>query len=152
MSDLKRPSLIKPSIKTPFHIDFAWWQENDRNWRVELGSMLCPEHQEAFPDNVSDRMLDWIDPHTAEVRQIDAIQHILISHCARQSDFLTEHTAMVDAVFRLLLANGNTPMTPEELGSRLNRPPDTILRTLAGVRVYKGLRPVSLPERLNPPL
>ena len=34
-------------------------------------------------------------------------------------------------------------MTSEELGERLNRPAVTILRTLGGARVYKGIRPVS---------
>jgi hypothetical protein len=46
-------------------------------------------------------------------------------------------------VFRLFLSNGNAPMTSQELGARLKRPPETILRTLAGPRVYKGLRPYS---------
>jgi hypothetical protein len=42
----------------------------------------------------------------------------------------------------LFLTNDNIPMTAEELGARLNRPPQTILRTLSGPRVYKGLRPL----------
>jgi len=85
--------------------------------------------------------VDWIDPETAEVRQMDGLQHILISHCAKQPGFLDEHTAVVEAVFRLLLASGNTPMTAEELSARLGRPADTILKTIAGPQVYKGLRP-----------
>jgi len=55
--------------------------------------------------------------------------------------FLDEHTALVDAIFRVLLVNGNTPMSVEELGAHLNRPPDTILKTIAGPRIYKGLKP-----------
>jgi hypothetical protein len=66
-----------------------------------------------------------------------------MSHCAKQPDFLTEQTALVEAVFRLFLTNGNIPMTSEELGVRLNRPAMTILRTLTAGRVYKGIRPVS---------
>jgi hypothetical protein len=56
--------------------------------------------------------------------------------------FVTNHTSLVDAVFRTLLANGNTPLSPEELSSRLDRPAMTILLTLTGLQVYKGLRPV----------
>jgi len=37
--------------------------------------------------------------------------------------------------------NGNTPMSAEDLSKRLGRPADTILRTIAGPRVYRGLRP-----------
>jgi len=143
MSDIKKFSLVKPTVKTPFHIDFDWWRENDRNWQVELRSLLCPEHQEAFANLSEDQMIDWIDPETAEVRQVDDLENTLITHCARQESFVTEYTALVDAVFRLLLVNGNAPMTVEELGARINRPADIILRTLAGSRVYKGLRPYS---------
>jgi len=141
MSEAKRFSLVKPTPQTPFHIDFEWWKQNDRNWRVELRDLLCPEHRQPFSDLPGEQMIDWIDPQTAEVHRMDGLQHILIDHCARQDGFVTEHTALVDAVFRLLLAGGNAPLTAEALGQRLNRPADTILRTLAGPRVYKGIRP-----------
>jgi len=65
----------------------------------------------------------------------------LMSHCARQEDFVTQKTALVEAVFRLFLANGNQPMSAEDLSARMGRPANTILTTLAGPRVYKGLRP-----------
>jgi hypothetical protein len=141
MSELKKFSLVKPTVETPFHIDFDWWRENDRNWHVELRSLLCEEHQEAFANLPEGQLIDWVDPETAEVRQMDGLQNTLIDHCARQEGFLDEHTAMVDAVFRILLASGNTPMSTEEFGTRLRRPADVILRTLAGPRVYKGIRP-----------
>ena len=132
MSELKKFSLVKPTIQMPFHIDFDWWRANDENWHVALASMLCPEHQEAFASLPEGQMIDWVDPETAEVRQMDGLQHTLIQHCAKQAGFLDEHTAMVEAIFRLLLANGNTPMSAEELGARLNRPAETILKTIAG--------------------
>jgi hypothetical protein len=141
MSELKKFSLVKPSIQMPFHIDFDWWRANDENWHVALMSMLCTEHQEAFTNLSEGQMIDWVDPETAEVRQMDGLQHILIQHCAKQAGFLNEHTAMVEAIFRLLLSNGNTPMSAEQLGNQLNRPADIILKTIAGPRVYKGLRP-----------
>jgi hypothetical protein len=59
-----------------------------------------------------------------------------------QPEFLGERTTVVEGVFRLLLVNGNMPMSPVELSSKLGRPADTILRTLSGPRVYRGLRPV----------
>ncbi len=141
-SSPKRFSLVKPTLQTPFHIDFDWWRQNERNWHVYLRSLLCAEHQEALSALAEGEMIDWIDPQTAEVRPVDGIQHLVMSHCAHQPDFLTDHTALVEAVFRLFLTNDNTPMTPEELGMRLNRPPETVLRTLSGPRVYKGLRPL----------
>jgi hypothetical protein len=143
--DVKRSSLVKPTTQTRFHIDFAWWGEKDRDWRVYLQSLLCPDHQAAFAELPGDKVVDFVDPITAEVQQVDGLQHVLISHCAREPGFITTRTTMVDAVFRTFLANGNTPMSPTELAVQLNRPPDLILRTLTGERVYRGLRPIAEP-------
>ena len=137
----KRPSLVKPSVNTPFHVDFAWWQKNERDWHVYLRTLLCAEHQEAFSNVEEGETIDWVDPVTAEVKPVEGVQNALMTHCVKQPDFLTVQTALVEAVFRLFLANGNMPMTSKELGARLSRPADTILRTLAGARVYKGIRP-----------
>ena len=101
----KRFSLIKPSLQTPFHIDFDWWQKNERDWHVYLRSLLCAEHQEMFANVQQGEMIDWVDPKTAEVKSVDGIQHTLMSHCARRPEFLTEQTAIVEAVFRLFLTN-----------------------------------------------
>jgi len=144
MPEGKRPSLIKPTLTTPFCIDFDWWQKNERDWHVYLRSLLCAEHREAFANVEEGQMIDWVDPHTAEVKPVEGIQNALMTHCVKQPDFLTEQTALVEAVFRLFLTNGNIPMSSNELGSRLNRPAMTILRTLTAGRVYKGIRPVSV--------
>jgi hypothetical protein len=143
MPEGKRTSLVKPTVATPFHIDFDWWQKSERDWHVYLRSLLCAEHREAFANVEEGQMIDWVDPVTAEVKPVEGVQNTLMSHCVKQPDFLTEQTALVEAVFRLFLTNGNIPMSSDELGSRLHRPAMTILRTLAGARVYKGIRPVT---------
>ena len=143
MSDRKPFSFVKPGINTTYHIDFDWWQRNERDWHVYLRSLLCAEHQAAFANAEEGQMIDWVDPVTAEVQCVDGLQHVLISHCAKEPGFITVHTPIVDSVFRTFLANGNIPMTPAELAMQLNRPPDLILSTLTGERVYRGLRPKS---------
>jgi len=135
-------SLLKPNAKTRFHVDFDWWKQNERDWHIFLRSLLCPDHQETFASIEEGQTIDWIDEQTAEVRPVEGIQHALMSHCALQADFLGERTALVEAVFRTFLVNGNTPMSSEDLAVHLKRPADTILRTLAGPRVYRGLRPL----------
>jgi hypothetical protein len=143
MAEVKRFSLVKPTVNTPFHIDFAWWKKNERDWHVYLRSLLCPEHQDAFANVEEGEMIDWVDPKTAEVKPVEGVQNALMTHCVRQPDFLTSQTALVEAVFRLLISNGNVPLSAEELGTKLNRPPEIILRTLASARVYKGIKPFS---------
>jgi hypothetical protein len=136
--------LIKPTLKTKFHIDFDWWERESREFRVYLTSHLCPEHQAAFADYVGGEVIDVVDSETAEVRKEDGIQHTLRTHCSQLPEFITSHTSLVDAVFRVFIANGNQPLSPEELADRIGRPGQagTLLRTLSGARVYKGLRPV----------
>jgi hypothetical protein len=141
MTEVKRFSLVKPSTDTHFHIDFDWWRQNENDWHVHLRSSLCPQHQSMFSD-WKDTFIDWIDPQTAEVVQMDGLQQVLMTHCAKEPDFLTAHTMLVDGVFRALLAQGNKPMSSRELGERLGKSPDIILKTISGPRVYKGIRPV----------
>jgi hypothetical protein len=143
MAEAKRFSLVKPTVDTPFHIDFAWWKKNERDWHVYLRSLLCPEHQDAFANVEEGETIDWVDPKTAEVKPVEGVQNALMTHCVKQPDFLTNQTALVEAVFRLFVSNGNIPLSSGELGAKLNRPPEIILRTLAGARVYKGIKPFS---------
>ena len=141
MTQTKRFSLVKPTTTTPFRIDFDWWKEHDSNWRVFLQSYLCSEHQETFANPNENTNIDWVDPQSAEVKQVDGLQHVLMSHCALQEGFVTANTSLVDSVFRVFLAHGNEPMTPTQLSAETNRPAETILRLFSGPQVYKGIRP-----------
>jgi len=132
---------IKPTLETKFHIDYDWWSRDERELRTYLLSHLAPDRRGFFVENQETEEIDWIDPATAEVKKIDALQRAL-KEASQQDDFITSHTSLVDAVFRVFLANQNTPLTPIELGERIGRQPMTILRTLAGANVYKGIRPV----------
>jgi hypothetical protein len=137
----KTRQLVRPTLDTKFHIDYTWWDRADRELEVYLLGQLCPEHRAAYADLDAKTMVDHVDPRTGEVKRVLGIQHALITHCAKQPDYVTPQTSLVNAVFRLFLANGNTPLTPAEIGQRLGRSPTTILKTLSSQRVYKGIRP-----------
>ena len=142
MAEVKRMSLVKPTLKTHYHIDFDWWRKIDRDWRVYLQEYLCPQHQVIYENVGVEEQFDFIDPNTAEVQRVDALQYVLISHCARQPDFTQGQTTLVDSIFRLFLANGNTPLTAVDMADQLGRQSaETILRTISGIRIYKGIRP-----------
>ncbi len=131
---------VKPTPNTKFYIDYSWWEGEGRELRVYLLSHLDPEQRAFFMEHRETEEIDWIDPVTAEVRRVDALQRAL-KEASEQEDFISPRTSLVDAVFRVFLSNHNTPLTPIELGEIIQRPPMTILRTLAGATVYKGLRP-----------
>jgi len=141
MTDKLPFSLLKPTVDTPFHIDFDWWKEHEHDWRIHLEDCLCEEHQEYFKSGNFSGEIDWIHPETAEVQKVDALQHTLIEHCSKEPDFITPYTTIVEAIFRTFLANGNAPMTPKDLELQTGKPARTILRTIAGHKVYMGIRP-----------
>jgi hypothetical protein len=140
MIETKRFSLVKPTVNTPVHIDFEWWKTHDNNWRIYLHSCLCTEHQASYSGLGDNAFIDWVDKDTAEVTSVDGLQHTLMTHCAKQPNFISTNTTLVDSVFRTFLANGNAPMSSLELSQQTGKSADTILRTLLGPTVYKGLR------------
>jgi len=91
--------------------------------------------------------IDWIDPETAEVTKVDGLWQCLRTHCSQLPDYLTEKTSLTASVFRLFLANGNTPLSPVELYRILGKQtPEIILRTLSGRRIYEGIKPIPREE------
>jgi hypothetical protein len=137
----KAKILLRPTLDTKFHIDYEWWDREDRDLEIYLRSHLCPTHQEAFANLDASALVDNVDPETAEVTKVPGIQNVLITHCAQQADYITRQTSLVNAVFKIFLANGNLPLSARELGERLGRQPNLVLRTFSSPRVYKGIRP-----------
>jgi hypothetical protein len=133
--------LLRPTLDTKFHIDYHWWDREDRDLEVYLRSHLCSDHREAFANLDASALVDNVDPDTGEVTRVPGIQNILITHCAQQPDYITRQTTLVNAVFRIFLANGNVPLTAREIAERLGRQPNLVLRTFSSPRVYKGIRP-----------
>ncbi|PJF40637.1 MAG: hypothetical protein D6737_00720 [Chloroflexi bacterium] len=139
---MRKPSkLIKPSLETQFHIDYTWWERSQEDLSIYLLSHLPPEQRDQLSGYDSSKLIDYVDPETGEVHQLDNLGYA-IRMIIQNSEFINEHTALVDAIFRVFLVNGNKPLTPNELGEYLGKPASTILKTLSGGRVYKGLRPV----------
>jgi len=134
-------TLVKPTLDTPFHIDHDWWERKGLQISVELRNHLCREHQTVFDEHFDTEKLDWVDAKTGEVTQVDGLQHILRVHCSKQPDYINENLSLIDAIFRVFLANGNAPTTCRELSAIIDRLPEKILHTLAGRQVYKGIRP-----------
>jgi len=135
-------SWVRPTVDTKFHIDFDWWEESGRNFRVHLLSHLCQECQGRFESHEQAELIDWIDEETAEVTRVDGLWHSLRVCCSQKPDYVSETTPLATAVFRTFLANGNEPLSPAELETHLGRSAATILRTIGGLRVYNGIKPV----------
>ena len=135
------PGLVKPTVDTQFHLEYAWWDRRNLNLTAELLAHLCDTHRSVFADSVEDERIDWVDLKSGAVTQVHGLQHILAVHCSKEPGYIHSSLSLVDAVLRVFLENGNSPLTPRELAAVIGRRPEKILQTLSGRRVYKGIRP-----------
>jgi len=137
----KPSTILKPTLDTKFHIDYEWWERENNDLRSYMLTHLPPDLREKFGDKEENQVVDYIDPDTGEIFQLDELG-LAIQEAAKRDDFITSHTALVDCVFRVFLANSNTPLTPKELEEKTDRDARTILKTFSGLRVYRGIRPI----------
>lgn len=139
----KRLAHFRPTTDTKFHIDYDWWEQSGRNFRLYLRDQLCAECRERFANHQNTEDVDWVDPDSGEVRRTDALRECLRTRCANDPEYINERLPLAAACFRIFLANNNNALTPNELHQLLPwKAPEAILRTLAGDQVYLGLRPV----------
>ena len=140
MSPPKPNALVKPTLDTKFHIDYEWWERMSEDLRTYLLSHLPPEQRENLSQSEENRMVDYIHPETAEVFQLDELG-MAIQIAAESPNFISPQTSLVDSVFRVFLSNGNIPLSPLDLAAVTGKDANTILKTLGGRSVYKGIRP-----------
>jgi hypothetical protein len=134
---------LRPTTATKFHIDFSWWEKQNKDIRVFMRDLLCSECREGLASQPGAPEVDMIDPETAEVTRVDALWEAVRACCSLKQDYITSDTPILDGIFRVFLANGNKPLSVQQLHERLDKkPPDVILRTLTRGQVYLGIKPV----------
>ena len=132
--------LIKPSLETQFYIDYEWWETSRDDLNVYLMTHLTQEQRERLEGLNNKEVFDYIHPETGEVFQLDALG-LAIQESAKQDDFITDHIGLIDSVFRAFLVSDNRPLNAQELSDITGRDASTILKTIGGMRVYRGIRP-----------
>ena len=137
----KPGALLKPTLRTRFHIDYEWWERESSELRPYILTHLPPEKRDYFIQNEENRTIDFVDEETGEVTRLDELGQAL-KEAASDPEFFNAQTSLVDCIFRVFLVNGNKPLTPPELADVTGREASTILKTFGGVRVYKGIRPL----------
>lgn len=137
---VRPPAIKRPTAETRFYIDFDWWDRSNLDLKTYLYTRL--HVGDDLQLDTEGEKVDLIDPATGEVRQVDSFQYILQAYFKKLPEDFAARTSVVDAVFCVLLANANEPMTAEAIAERLQRPTETVLRTFAGPQVYQGIRPI----------
>ncbi len=144
MSSNPRPTIKASQMRqvtpeTKFAIDYSWWDESNLDLKTYLYTRLA--FGEDLTTDLTVEKVDLVDSRTAEVRQVDAFQYLVQSYYGRHADDVGTQGLLVDAVFSVLLANGNEPMAIEDVAERVSKPVELLIRTFGGSTVYHGIRP-----------
>lgn len=138
---IKGLSLKRVTAETPFTIDYEWWQKSELDLKTYLFSRLSID-TEVEMESGGDQRVDLVDEETGEVVTVDGFEFMVQTYFNQLPEDFAERMSLVDAVFCVLLANANQPMTAREVAEKVKRPVDTILRTVGGPKIYLGIRPV----------
>ena len=145
MSGNPRPKLKSASLKrttpdTKFFVDYSWWEKSNLDLKTYLHTRLSVGDSISFDSDVDE--IDLVDPNTGEVRRVDGFQYALQSYFSQLPEDFASRTSLVDAVFCVLLANANQPMSARAIAERIQRPPEVVIKTIGGPSIYQGIRPV----------
>ncbi len=145
MSNSPRPKLKTSSLKrisadTQFYIDYEWWDKSQLDLKTYLFSRLSIEDESAF--DAGSEEVDLVNANTGEVHRVDGFQYVVQTYFSKLPDDFLSRSSLVDAVFCVLLANANQPMTAIEIAEKVHRPTDVVLKTIGGPRTYQGIRPI----------
>ena len=145
MSSYPRPKIKSAHLRrvtpeTRFYIDYGWWDESHLDLRTYLLARLSLSNEGG--SELPAERIDLVDAKTGEVRQVDAFQYLVQNYFSRHGNDLALQGSVVDAVFSVLLANGNQPMTIREIAERVQKPSELLVKTFGGAQIYHGIRPL----------
>lgn len=147
MPGIPRPSsLAKADLDTKFHIDYSWWDSPAKLRLYLLSHIQDDTERERLSLSEEGAVVDYVHPDTGEVFRHDELR-LALERAAKDPNFINPQASTVDNVFRVFLRNGNRPQTPKELEIALNKPANTILKTIGGNTIYNGIRPILQDEK-----
>lgn len=145
MSKIPRPKLKASTLKrvtpdTKFYIDYDWWDKSELDLKSYITTRLSLGEEISLEDETGE--VDLVDSETGEVVRVDGFQYLIQTYFDQLPEDFATRTSLVDAVFSVLLANANQPMTATEIAEKVGRPTDTIIKTIGGPKIYQGIRPI----------
>ena len=122
--------------KPLWFIDLGWYQQNNRSISALAKGCLC------------DKCRMQLNTEGKEISEAELLANIR-DCCSHAPEFITGQLPILESNFRFFLANGNQPLTLEELGEQLSerlggdtyRTSEEILSRLLQSDQYYGLQP-----------
>ena len=93
-----------------YTIDLEWWSTNPRSFDVITASRFCATHQQERTSAAA---------KGAKRKAEKSPFQIIKTCCSRKPEFFHPNMSVMEAVFRILLANENKAMTAKGISERL---------------------------------
>ncbi|MBP8002055.1 MAG: hypothetical protein KA314_10460 [Chloroflexi bacterium] len=140
-----RPKFATPKLnivtpETKFYIDYNWWETTELDLKGFVLSRLQLQNENLTASDMEE--VDLVNPQTGEVQRVDGFQFMMQVYFSELTDEFIARSSLVDAVFCILLANANQPMTGLEIAAKVRRDPQIIVKTFGSSQVYHGIRPL----------
>ena len=97
-----------PPAETRWVISMDWFTQNSRSFVSLLSSYLCTECEKRLRGSKKEP--------TPQV-----LMATIKKCCAQEPDFVNQKTPVLESCFRVLLRNGNQPLTLQEMAAELAR-------------------------------
>lgn len=142
--------------KRKFFIDLKWYDDHDRSFKSMAQARFCKQCQGKIGTETQERVPTF-NPQTGrvvyEMRSIPYGSNpigVIRNCCSKGRGYITSDTPILEAVFRVFLANGNQPADAEAIREQIsewvplasrphNYEPEYIEKALLGDNYY-GLR------------
>ncbi len=105
----------EPREKPKFFIDMRWYDEHDRSFRAMAQARFCSSCQGKIGTETQERV-PTLNPQTGRVvyenRNVPYGSNplpVIRSCCSKARGYITPDTPVLEAVFRVFLANANQP-------------------------------------------
>ena len=112
--------------KTKYFIDLEWYNERGRSFQGVARARFCPSCKAKVNTETQERM-PTVDPRTGrvvfEMRTVrfgGSPLSVIKNCCARSRDYITPETPVMEAIFRVFLANGNQPSDMDSIREQLS--------------------------------
>ena len=116
---LKMPVLRQLNEQTRFHIDYDWWDKSTMDLRAYLSTRLQALGIDNVQLDAETDEIDVVDMKTGEVHRVDGFQYVVQTYFSQLPDDFAQRSSLVDAVFCVLLANANQPMSIEDIAEQI---------------------------------
>jgi hypothetical protein len=108
-----------------FFIDTSWYEANGRSFRAMAQGRFCAACQ-AKAGEIAQERVPTVDKKSNrvvyEVRDVhygDQPMAVIRNDCSKHRNYITPETPVIEAIYRVFLANGNQPATLERVREQL---------------------------------